>query len=94
MPTRSWPGQPEAGLDHIYSNKPEKLSEVFAEYAGGSDHKLIRVIRYAKSIKRNVRYVSKRSFKNFDSSEFQALSDRFLGGRCTVVRILRLLLNY
>ena len=72
VPTRSWPGQPEAGLDHIYSNKPDKLSEVFAEYAGGSDHKLIKVIRYAKSIKKKVRYVRKRSFKNFDSEKFLA----------------------
>ena len=72
VPTRFWPGQPEAGLDHIYSNKPEKLSEVVTEFAGGSDHKLVKVTRYAKSLKRNVRYVKKRSFKNFRREDFQA----------------------
>ena len=45
VPTRVWPGQQDAGLDHIYSNKPHKLSEVYTEFNGGSDHKLIRVTR-------------------------------------------------
>ena len=49
VPTRSWPGQADAGLDHIYTNKPEKLSSVYAEFSGGSDHKLVKVTRYAKS---------------------------------------------
>ena len=69
--TRCWPGQPEAGLDHIYRNKPDKLSEVYAEYVGGSDHKLIKVTRYSKSIKRNVRYVRKRSFKELKNKDFK-----------------------
>ena len=52
VPTRVWPGQPDAGLDHLYSNKPHKLSEVYAEFSGGSDHKLIKVTRFAKSMKK------------------------------------------
>ena len=72
VPTRSWPGQADAGLDPIYTNKPEKLSSVYAEFAGGSDHKLVKVTRYAKSLKKNVRYVRKRSFKNFSDHNFQA----------------------
>ena len=71
VPTRSWPGQEDAGLDHLYTNKPEKLSSVYAEFAGGSDHKLIKVTRYAKSLQRNVRYVRKRVFKNFVDIDFQ-----------------------
>ena len=71
VPTRSWPGQVDAGLDHIYTNKPEKLSSVYAEFSGGSDHKLIKVTRYAKSMKKSVRYVRKRSFKHFKDAEFQ-----------------------
>ena len=35
-----------------------------------SDHKIIKVNRYSKSLKRNVRYVRKRSFKNFNPVEF------------------------
>ena len=72
VPTRAWPGQTESGLDHIYTNKPDKLSSVYAEFAGGSDHKLIKVTRYTKSMKRAVRYVRKRSFKNFKDEDFQA----------------------
>ena len=72
VPTRAWPGQTEAGLDHIYTNKPDKLSNIYAEFAGGSDHKLIKVTRYAKSIRRSVRYVRKRSFKDFKDVDFQA----------------------
>ena len=37
---------------------------------GGSDHKLVGATRYAVSIKRNVRYVTKRCFKHFKKEEF------------------------
>ena len=63
--TRSWPGQEDAGLDHIYTNKPDKVSGVHAEFVGGSDHKLIKITRFSKSLQRNARYVRKRAFKNF-----------------------------
>ena len=46
-PTRVWPGQPQSCLDHLYTNRPEKLSEVYTEYTGGSDHKVIKVTRFA-----------------------------------------------
>ena len=68
--TRVWPGQPDSGLDHIYSNKPGKCSPIYLEFSGGSDHKLLKFTRYAKSITRSVKYVRKRSFKNFNSEEF------------------------
>ena len=70
IPTRAWPGQPDSGLDHIYSNKTEKLSEVYAEFPGGSDHNLIKVTRYSKSLKKNVRDVRKRVYKHFKDEEF------------------------
>ena len=70
VPTRAWPGQPESGLDHIYSNRREKLSDVYTESAGGSDHKLIKITRFSKSLKRNVRYVRKRMYKNFMDEKF------------------------
>ena len=68
--TRVWPGQPDSGLDHIYSNKPDKCSAINLEFSGGSDHKLLKFTRYAKSVTRNIKYVRKRSFKNFKSEEF------------------------
>ena len=69
--TRSWPGQNDSGLDHIYTNKPEKVSSVYAEFIGGSDHKLIKITRFAKSVQTSVRYVRKRVFKNFDDDKFK-----------------------
>ena len=66
-PTRAWPGQPQSGLDHLYTNYPSKLSEVYTEYTGGSDHKLVKVTRFAKSMK-NVR---KRCYKKFNEEEFK-----------------------
>ena len=35
VPTRSWPGQPDTGIDHVYTNKPDKLSDVQVKYQGG-----------------------------------------------------------
>ena len=70
VPTRAWPGQPQAGLDHLYSNKPDKLSSVYTEFTGGSDHKLIKVTRFSKSLKRTARYVRKRCYKEFSEAAF------------------------
>ena len=44
---------------------------MYAEFTGGSDHKLIKITRFAKSIQRNVRYVKKRMFKNFVDKDFK-----------------------
>ena len=68
--THSWQGQHPSCLDHLYTNKPDKITEVQAIVNGGSDHKLLYLVRYAKAIKRNVRYIRKRCFKGFDKSKF------------------------
>ena len=68
--TRIRENNPESGLDHFYSNQPSKLSPVQVINCGGSDHKLIGATRYANSIKRNVRYITKRCYKNFKKEEF------------------------
>ena len=68
--TREAPHSPPSGLDHIYTNKPYKCSEAAAEYTGGSDHKLIKVTRFCKSFKSNIRYVRKRVFKDFSAASF------------------------
>ena len=67
--TRVWPGVQDSGLDHIYSNKPDKCSDIYMEFRG-SDHKLLRVTRFTKSMKNSARYVKKRSFKNFNEARF------------------------
>ena len=69
-PTRFWPGQTPSGLDHYFSNKPEKLSSVTKKHHGGSDHLLISATRVSKQIKSTPRYVRKRSYKNFNPLEF------------------------
>ena len=69
-PTRHWPGQVSTGLDHYYTNRPDKLSPVQTQHCGGSDHMLVHAKRYSRSIKSRPRYVRKRSFKNFNSESF------------------------
>ena len=61
----------KACLDHVYTNNPEKLSNVVAHFNGGSDHKVIQVIRYTKKQVRKQRYIRKRSYKHFDSQKFE-----------------------
>ena len=68
-PTRFESGNAASGLDHFWTNKPNKLSEVHA-YFQGSDHKVIIGTRYTKSLVRNPRFIKKRSYKNFQPNEF------------------------
>ena len=68
--TRVAPHQPESGLDHFFTNTPSKLSPVQVITNGASDHKILLATRYATSLKRNVRYVTKRCFKNFNKEDF------------------------
>ena len=70
--TRVMRGQPETGIDHFYTNRPDKLSSIQTQFWGGSDHKIIFATRYSKVIKKSVRYVKKRSYKNFDPDQFLA----------------------
>ena len=70
-PTRAENGVDSSCLDHIYSNKPEKLSQVQTFWTGMSDHKLLKIKRFSKSIKNRVRYTRKRVFKNFNEEEFK-----------------------
>ena len=68
--TRFEQGQPKTRLDHLYTNKPEKLSTVQTHFTGMSDHKMLKVLRFSKSFKQLPRLVRKRSFKNFDTQDF------------------------
>ena len=68
--TRVWPGQAGTGIDHMYTNRLGKLSPVQAQHWVGSDHKLIFATRYSKMIRSNVRYVRKRSYKDFSPEAF------------------------
>ena len=55
--TRMERGQPRTGLDHLYTNKVDKLSAVQTFFSGTSDYKLLKVLRYTKSFKHLPRYV-------------------------------------
>ena len=70
--TRAERGVPVTGLDHLYTNRPDKLSEVKTEFTGMSDHKMVLVRKFAKDMKRRERYTTKRSFKNFQPHLFKA----------------------
>ena len=65
-------GQPSTGLDHLYTNKPEKLSTVQTHFTGMSDHKLLKVTRFSKSFKQCPRFIRKRMMKNFDGKDFRS----------------------
>ena len=62
-------GQPDSGLDHLWTNCPGKMSQIYTRY-NGSDHKVIMGIRFAKLIRNSTRYIKKRSFKNFNEEIF------------------------
>ena len=47
-PTRIERGQPRVGLDHIYTNRVDKLAPVESYFTGMSDHKVLKVNRYSK----------------------------------------------
>ena len=66
-------GQEKAGLDHLYSNKKNKLSEVSLHSNAASDHKMIHVVRYAGgSMKKTVQYVKITMFRCFNIDGFRA----------------------
>ena len=70
--TRHWPNQTSSGLDHYYTNRPDKISEVQKQHCGGSDHMIIFATRYSRSIRTSQSYIRKRSYKNFNPEEFTA----------------------
>ena len=70
--TRHWPNQTSTGLDHYYTNRPDKITNVHCQHNGGSDHMVIFATRYSKSIKSHQSYVRKRSYKTFDPDQFIA----------------------
>ena len=71
VPTHTQHGVATKCLDHLYSTNPEKLLNIEAEFTGMSDHKLVKVKRFSKTLKQCPRYVRKRCFKNFDKEEFK-----------------------
>ena len=66
-------GQHKAGLDQVYSNKPEKLSPIELLWTGMSDHAVLKTHRWSKSLPNQARYVRKRSYKNFDQNIFKQM---------------------
>ena len=48
--TRSENGVATSCLEHFYTNKPDKLAPVQTSWTGMSDHKLLKVKRFSKSI--------------------------------------------
>ena len=59
-----------SGLDHVYSNRPNKCSEVAVNPYGESDHRVVRMTRFSKDFIRRPKLVTKRIFKNFDRDAF------------------------
>ena len=53
VPTRFRPGQEPSGLDHWYTNKPGKISNIQVVNQAGSDHRLIIGIRFSNLSSKN-----------------------------------------
>ena len=70
--TRIREGQTPALLDHLWSNQPNKLSNIQTFFLGGSDHKLILAIRQTKKTVSRPRMIRKRCFKKFEAKDFIA----------------------
>ena len=69
-PTRFWPNQQPSGLDHFYTNRPEKIVKVETLAKGGSDHLLVLAIRNTRSTISRPSYVRKRIYRKFNPCEF------------------------
>ena len=69
--TRVSPSGELSGLDHLYTNKPDKVSSVNVEKFGNSDHFLLKFSRFTKSEIRTPKFITKRSFKEFDATSFK-----------------------
>ena len=69
--TRAVNGQEPSGLDHLYSNFPEKMSEIQVNFHGSPDHNLIWGTRFTRSVVSKPRMLRKRSYKNFNSKLYK-----------------------
>ena len=58
-PTRHFPGQRPSGLDHLFTNIPDKITSVQKHFCGGSDHMLIMAVRLSRSSRTYQTYVRK-----------------------------------
>ena len=68
--TRHFPGQTSTGLDHCYSNVPDKICQIQTHCWGGSDHQLVVAVRRSRAIKSSPSYIRKRSYKSFNKDQF------------------------
>ena len=68
--THFWPGQTPSGLDHIYTNVPDKLGQAQVKICGSSDHRLVMITRHSRIMKQSIRYCRKRSYRDFDENAF------------------------
>ena len=59
-----------AGLDHHWSNRPDRLTDIQALAIGSSDHKLISAVINSKVVTGGQKYVRKRSYRKFDEINF------------------------
>ena len=69
--TRSWPGQVDSLIDHIWTNEPGKILQVMNKVRAAGDHNVISVLIRLKGSDSTKLDTRKRSFKNFDPLEYR-----------------------
>ena len=68
--TRSWPHQRESLLDHIWTNRSDRILRHFNELRGDADHNCIGVDYAKKEIKVGGFNIKRRLWKQFDTKRF------------------------
>lgn len=85
--TNVWGVQEESGLDHLYTNRPDKLASVEAKYNGISDHKYAKAVRNTKCQAKGPKETRKRRYKKFKNDEFIKRVREFTGLRLKNVKM-------
>ena len=74
--TRTWPGQVDSQIDHIWTNAAEKIIETTNEVKATGDHNLISMILRTKTKNPNRLETRKRTYRNLDITDYkQKLSE-------------------
>ena len=68
--TRFRSGTEPSGLDHFYTNRPDHMSDVKVHFKGSSDHRMVSVTRFTKSVVRKTRLIRRRYLKYLDPADF------------------------
>lgn len=68
--TRSWPGQKESLLDHVWSSEISKQSDVVVDERSSSDHQLVWLDYWGVAHEDDSQMIRKRTMRRFEEKEY------------------------